>query len=510
MFNSIAANQFHVLLIEDNSDDAFLAVEALTESGGGWKVTVMGDGIEALAFLHTQSKSPIAALPDAILLDLDLPKKKGLEVLREIKENRQLRRIPVIIMTASDDKRHLKEACNLQINGYITKPFTGDQLRKAIHSIDHFWFSIVLESLPDAVIIADQEATVILVNEQAERLFQSTRQEMLGKSIDMLVTEHRRDEYRQQLKGCYTNFRSLGARVRAEFETRGKRGSLEFPLQVSLGLMDGDEGILVASTMRDISEQKRTESFLRSAREESETIVQQRTMELQKAFVEQQVLLKEIHHRVKNNLQLISSMVRRQSRLIQAPNPAAEGRQDFPASGVPRSGQDQVLSGLSEIQSRIQSMALVHEMLYQSASLASIDFSEYLVELTNHLKRSFDSYGGISLRTAAEHIHFDIDTAVRCGLIVTELVSNSYKHAFPDGRRGEIAVGLRPTTEGRFSLTVSDDGVGFSKTVDIANTKSLGLQLVSDLVIDLDGVIDLQQSPMTTYRIEFTPIVRRS
>jgi PAS domain S-box-containing protein len=510
VLNSTIANPLHILLIEDNSDDAFLAMEALAEIGRGCQVTIKSDGIEALVYLQTQSKSPTANLPDVILLDLDLPKKKGLEVLREIKENRQLRRIPVIIMTSSDDKRHLKEACNLQINGYITKPFSADQLRKAVHSIDHFWFSIILESLPDAVIIADQEATIILVNEQAERLFQSTRQEMLGKSIDILLPEQRCDEYRQRLRDCYSKFHSSPGRIRAEFETRGKRAGLEFPLQVSLGLLDCDDGILVASTMRDITEQKRTESFLRTAREESETIVQQRTIELQRAFVEQQVLLKEIHHRVKNNLQLISSMVRRQSRLIQTPNRAIEVEQSATGSGSPAPGQAQVLSGLGEIQSRIQSMALVHEMLYQSASLASIDFSEYLVELTNHLRRTFDSYGGISLRAEAEHIHFDIDTAVRCGLIVTELVSNSYKHAFPEGRRGEIAVGLHHAVDGRFTLIVSDDGVGFFQTVDITNTKSLGLQLVSDLVIDLDGVIDLVQTPKTTYRIEFTPIARRS
>ena len=177
---------------------------------------------------------------------------------------------------------------------------------------------------------------------------------------------------------------------------------------------------------------------------------------------------------------------------------------------APGSARDQLLSGLNEIQSRIQSMSLVHEMLYRSESLAAIDFSAYLGELTDHLRRAFDAPGSITLRADAEPVAFDIDTAVRCGLIVTELVSNSYKHAFPDGRCGEIVVGLHPAPAGRFLLTVCDDGVGVPRAIDIANTKSLGLQLVNDLVVDLDGVVELERAPRTTYRVVFTPIAPRS
>ena len=308
------AHPRYILLVEDNPDDAFLVVEGLAEGGNGWGVTVVGDGVQALEFLRRRLDTPNTPLPGAILLDLDLPKRSGLEVLREIREDRRLRRIPVVIMTSSDDKAHLKAACNLQVNGYITKPFTGEHLRKAIHSIDHFWFSIILESLPDAVVITDEAFTITLVNGQAEQLFRSVRQEMLGHPIHTLVADARREDYRQHLAGYYTNAGSH-RRGRIEFETRGRRrDGVEFPLQVSLGSLQAEEGVLVAGTMRDISEQKHTESVLIDARDELETTVQERTSELLDAFVEQQVLLKEIHHRVKNNLQLISSMIRRQGR----------------------------------------------------------------------------------------------------------------------------------------------------------------------------------------------------
>jgi PAS domain S-box-containing protein len=388
------------------------------------------------------------------------------------------------------------------VNGYITKPFTGEHLRKVIHSIDHFWFSIVLESLPDAVVITDETLSITLVNEQAERLFHATRQEMLHRPIHTLVAEAGREVYCKHLRRYYANI-TPELRDRVEFETRGKRSDgVEFSLQVSLGPLQAEEGVLVAGTMRDISKQKQMESTLIFARDELETTVQERTRELQTAFVEQQVLLKEIHHRVKNNLQLISSMIRRQARLSQR-----SAQVDHTSSEPVK---DELLCGLNEIQSRIQSMSLVHEMLYRSQSLAAIDFSAYLAELTDHLRRSFGASGSIRLRADAEHVSFDIDTAVRCGLIVTELVSNSYKHAFPDGRCGEIVVSLRPASKGQFVLTVSDDGVGVSTSVDIKNTKSLGLQLVSDLVVDLDGVVQLQRAPETTYKIVFTPLAPRS
>lgn len=502
VFTSAPANDRYILLIEDNYDDAFLAVDGLAEEGNGWGVTVVGDGVEALNLLRRQLNTPNAALPGAILLDLDLPKKSGLEVLREIKGDRRLRRVPVVIITSSEDKTHLKEVCNLQVNGYITKPFTGEHLRKVVHSIDHFWFSIVLESLPDAVVITDQSLTITLVNEQAERLFHATRQEMLRCPIHTLLAEAGREEYGEHLRRYYTDA-ALHPMNRVEFETRGKRrDGVEFPLQVSLGPLQAEEGILAAGTMRDISKQKHTESTLIFARDELETTVQERTRELQTACVEQQVLLKEIHHRVKNNLQLISSMIRRQARLSQ--------RSEQAAQPAPVPVQYELLCGLDEIQSRIQSMSLVHEMLYQSESLAAIDFSAYLAELTDHLRRSFGTAGLVTLRVDAEHVSFDIDTAVRCGLIVTELVSNGYKHAFPDGRSGEIVVSLRSTSEGRFLLTVSDDGIGVLNSIDVANTKSLGLQLVNDLVIDLNGILKLQRTPKTTYQILFAPIAPRN
>ncbi len=493
-----ASDPNYLLLIEDNPDDAFLVAEGLSEGPDGRRVAVAGDGAEALEFLRGRLAAPDRPLPLAILLDLGLPKKSGLEVLREIKGDARLRGIPVIIMTSSDDKAHMMEACNLQINGYLAKPFTDEQLRKAIRSIDRFWFSSVLESLPDAVVVTDGAFRITLVNGQAERLFHATRGEMLGRPMRTLLAGDRREEYLRHLGAYYGSPAPRADRI--EFETRGvRRDGGEFPLQVSLGLLQADGGVLVAATMRDISAQKRTESALVGARDELETTVHERTCELTDAFVEQQVLLKEIHHRVKNNLQLISSMIRRQARLTRR----SAGNPDPP-------GRDRLLDGLGEIQSRIQSMALVHEMLYRSKSLAAIDFSVYLVQLTDHLRRAFDSSASVALRVEAEGVSVDIDTAIRCGLIVTELVSNGYKHAFPDDRRGEIAVGLRAAPGGRFLLTVSDDGVGGSPPAGGANTGSLGLQLVRDLAADLDAAVETVLSPGTTHRILFTPLAARS
>ena len=199
---------------------------------------------------------------------------------------------------------------------------------------------------------------------------------------------------------------------------------------------------------------------------------------------EKEVLLKEIHHRVKNNLQIISSLLN-----LQAPNL-----------------QDPVaLAQFQDSQNRIRTMALIHERLYRSDDLARIDFDPYLQDLTRQLLQGYQDQGkGVRLKVKAENVQFDIDTAIPCGLIVNELVSNALKHAFPDERKGEISVELgRYDGNGHYRLTVCDDGVGMPPEMDWRNTPSLGLQLVNSLVYQLDGSLEMNGESGTKYFIQF-------
>jgi len=206
---------------------------------------------------------------------------------------------------------------------------------------------------------------------------------------------------------------------------------------------------------------------------------------LKVALKEKDLLMKEIHHRVKNNLMVISSLLNLQSRYIK----------DKEALGLFR-----------ESQTRAKSMALIHERLYKSDDLKSIDFGEYISNLANDLFRTYGADRnriGLDLRMKnTEDLNVDINTAVPLGLIVNELLSNAMKYAFPDDRGGKILVDFHKEDE-NFILLISDNGIGFPEELDFKNTESLGLQIVNTLTNQLGGVITLNVHDGTTFTIEF-------
>jgi len=199
---------------------------------------------------------------------------------------------------------------------------------------------------------------------------------------------------------------------------------------------------------------------------------------------EKETLLKEIHHRVKNNMQVISSLISLQAQ--QATEP-------------------ETVEMLKESQSRIRSMALIHEKLYRSGSLAEIDFGDYVDSIIDELLRMFNvAPGAITITTDVENVLFGVDTAIPCALIINELVSNSLKHAFPDGATGEVTITLHQIN-GTYELTVADNGEGLPPNFDFRATDSLGMQLVTALVNQLDGTITLDRTKGTTFITTFTP-----
>ena len=198
---------------------------------------------------------------------------------------------------------------------------------------------------------------------------------------------------------------------------------------------------------------------------------------------EKEVLLKEIHHRVKNNLQIISSLLDLQTGTVKDPR---------------------VLQSFQESQHRIRSMALIHEKLYQSPDLAEVDFADYLRSLIAYLVRAYHiSEAQVTLKLDTEPVRLRIDTAIPCGLILNELVSNALKHAFPNGRRGEIDVTVRAEKPERASLWVSDNGVGLPDGMDWRAAPSLGLRLVHTLTQQLHGTLEVETANGATFRLSF-------
>lgn len=229
----------------------------------------------------------------------------------------------------------------------------------------------------------------------------------------------------------------------------------------------------IVGVCRDISERKEAEE------------------QLQVSLEEKDLLLKEVHHRVKNNLQVISSIFSLQSQSLE---------------------DEQALAILEESQNRISSMALIHEKLYQAANLANIDFAEYIRDLTYHLLASYNvNPDWVQTKMQIESIQFNLDSAIPCGLLINELVSNSLKHGFPNQRSGKIHIflGLIDAAEETIALKVEDDGVGLPEGFDPRKTSSLGVSLITSLTQQLRGTLKFQNNPGASFEITFPKPIER-
>jgi two-component sensor histidine kinase len=215
-------------------------------------------------------------------------------------------------------------------------------------------------------------------------------------------------------------------------------------------------------------------------------ITERKQMEeqLKVSLQEKEILLKEVHHRVKNNLQVIASLLNLQSYTIQDP-------------------QVQVL--FQNTRDRVHSMALLHEQLYQSDNLAQIDFASYVQRLVRHIVDSHDAPSrNITFTIDIAKINLRMDTVLPCGLIINELVTNALKHAFPDGSAGEIGIRFAANDIGQCVLTIWDTGVGLPEGLEISRrTSSLGLRLVNVLTGQLQGSLEVTPQPGSTFAITF-------
>jgi PAS domain S-box-containing protein len=320
-------------------------------------------------------------------------------------------------------------------------------------------FEAVVETAADGIIAADEWGHIETFNAAAERMFGYKPDEITGESVRTLLSAGEGEaggRFHVQLG------ESIGAR--REASGRRKDGSV-FPVELNVGEVTFGERRIFTLILRDITERKREEQKIKSSLREKE------------------ILLKEIHHRVKNNLQIISSLLNLQSAHIR---------------------DARALEVFKEGQGRVRSMALIHEKLYQSDDLARVDFSEYISNLAAYLFRSYEvNDGGVKLDVKAEDVLLGVDTAIPCGLIINELVANSLKHAFPGGKGGSIKITLRPDGPERLNLCVSDDGVGLPPDFDVLDAPSLGLQLVNTLARQLGGEVKVSGGPGAEFSINF-------
>lgn len=321
----------------------------------------------------------------------------------------------------------------------------------------------LFENAAQGIMGVDRQGRILDANPLALRMFGYSRDSMIGQSVEMLVPD---------------GFRSRHADLRKDYEQRprarpmgigmdlvGRRGDgTEFAVEISLCHSDaGDGGGFTVAFISDITPRK-------AAAQERETLISR----LESAVAEKTVLLKEVNHRVKNNLSVIGALLGMQADEMD---------------------NEQASSALAESQQRVLSMALIHEYLYADEHLDRVDFGRYVRQLSGQISSAWMSgRDRIHLYIEAEAIDLPVNRAIPCGLILNELLSNACKHAFPGGREGTINVRFCRAEDGRLSLSCEDDGVGVPEAVDWRHADSLGLRIVQILAKQIDGTLNLDRS----------------
>lgn len=327
-------------------------------------------------------------------------------------------------------------------------------------------FRRVVEWAPSAMVMIDRNGIMVLVNAQTERMFNYERTALIGQSVEILVPERFRQHHVAYRAGFFGDSKPRPMGVGRDLAGRRSDGS-EFPVEIGLNPIDTEAGVMVLASIIDITERQRA---------------QQR---LENALLEKTVLLNEVHHRVKNNLQVITSLLNLQA------DHAADPR---------------LRAMLAESCGRVKAMALTHQLLYERKDFSRLDLGDYLERLMHSIRATYRGTGNrITLRIVLppESVQLDLERTIPCGLLLNELVTNSFKHAFPGERCGQIVIELNEDSDGLIRFSVADDGIGLPEEAELASRISLGLQLVPLLVEQLHGVLEIKRKEGTKFCVSF-------
>jgi PAS domain S-box-containing protein len=323
-------------------------------------------------------------------------------------------------------------------------------------------YRLLFDAINDGLLVHEffdsSPGRILEVNSRLCSMTGYSKEELLGKKPPDLVDPDSITDGRDVRKKLNDQGFAVFERV---FVTKG---GLKIPVEVNSHVFELKGKATILAVARDITERKVAERSI------------------QASLREKDVLLKEIHHRVKNNLQVISGLLN-----LQAHHITGKRAKEI----------------YKESQNRVKTMALIHEELYQEGNLASVGFREYIRQLATNLIRSYRTDpGSVMLDLKMADVDLVVDTAIPCGLIINELVSNALKHAFPK-KGGCIRIEFDRKEGDEFHLVVADDGVGMPEELNFRETRTLGLQLVNILVEQLGGTIDLEQGEGTEFRITF-------
>ncbi len=450
-----------ILHLDDSEVNRYIVARSLRNAG--FEVKEAATGKACLQLVAKQQ-------PDLIILDVQLPDMSGFEVCRRIKANPATSSIPVLHLSASFVKSEDKvQGLEGGADGYLVQPVQPIELLATINALLRIrqaeesalvmareW-QTTFDAISDGVCLLDSEGRVLRCNSAMTKLLRKPFSEINGQFHQELM---------QTMLGStevtpFTRVQKIHRRENTELQFGDRWFSLTAdPVFDECGAFTGAVYIVA-----DITERERAAAQIKASLQEKE------------------VLLKEIHHRVKNNLQIISSLLNLQAGSI---------------------SDQQTIDKLQECRNRVTLMALIHEQLYQSENLGRIDFAHYIQHLATNLFVSYDiSSDAIELLLNVAPVELSIDAAIPCGLMINELVTNALKYAFPPGKSGEIRIELHANTDNHLTLIISDNGIGLPQELDFQNTESLGLQLVITLTNQLKGTLELNIDMGTEFKITF-------
>ena len=457
------------LIVEDSEDDAMLLVHELRR--GGYDVTFERVDTSS-AMEEALDRQPW----DIVLSDYSMPSFSGLEALKILKKRDV--DIPFVLISGMIGEETAVEAMKAGAHDYLMKgnltrliPAIGRELRdaetrreskraeKALLKSEEK-YRLIAENTTDVIWTMDMNLRLTYMSPSVTHLGGYSVGEAIALSLEEMMAPASlaiaMEAFGEELAADKTQQGEASWPRVLELEQRRKDGSTIWT-ESTIRFLHDPEGqpIGIIGITRDITERKQADDRIRTSLREKE------------------VLLMEVHHRVKNNLQVISSLINLQSRYIK---------------------DKESLAMFKESRDRVLSMALVHEKLYRSEDLATIDFADYIKSITRHLFRTYGvDANAVRLNINCSDIFLSIDKAIPCGLIINELVSNSLKHAFPDNRRGEVSIDLHTDKDNRLTLIVSDTGIGLPENMDITNTETLGLRLISELTLQLKGDLEIER-----------------
>ena len=451
--------QERILIVEDDAIAQLTLAQYLQDFGFPHSVAV-NNGKDAIVEVEGEAVA-LAFLDIRIMGEWD-----GITTAQKIKERHP--EVPIVFLTANTDQETLKRAQQVDPFTIIRKPYDREILLSAIngaldYSVDT---PVVLKedvgpsSLPEptapevGMSITAADGTLVSVNAEFCRIHQCTKAEAIGKPFTTFFPENIRkfvDSLHQEYIAGHTE---EGSGV---WTVTGQQGVSK---QVSISvdrLLLGTDKCYKISTFVDISQQ------------------QEAAVKLQKILEEKDAFAREIHHRVKNNLNVISGLFYLQ----------AEKIKDRP----------DVYYLFQESISRIKAMSVVHEQLYDYENYETIDLGRYVQLLADSIQSTFQSVDNVALSVQVDPIEVDVDRAVACGLILNEIMTNSFKYAFNDQRPDSEVLITGSCQDRAVTITVQDNGIGLPEDFDVGQTKTLGLQLIKTLTGQLGGTIEMSSTP---------------